>query len=94
VKNDEVARLLREIGDLLEMQGESGFKVVAYRRAARSIESMKEDLEEVYRKGELKSIPGVGKAIAGKISEYLETGKIETHDRLFRETPPGLAESP
>jgi DNA polymerase (family 10) len=92
VKNEEVARLLREVGDLLELQGESGFKVIAYRRAARSIESMKEDLEEVYRNGKLESIPGVGKAIASKISEFLETGKIETHDRLFRETPPGMAE--
>ncbi|HII05784.1 MAG TPA: DNA polymerase III, partial [Methanotrichaceae archaeon] len=92
MKNDEVARLLREVGDLLELQGESGFKVVAYRRAARSIESMKEDLEEVSRNGKLVSIPGVGKAIASKIEEFLETGKIETHDRLFRETPPGMAE--
>ncbi len=80
------------MGDLLELRGESGFKVVAYRRAARSVESMKEDLEEVYRNGKLESIPGVGKAIAGKISEFIETGKIETRDRLFGETPPGMAE--
>ncbi len=92
MKNEEVARLLREMGELLELQGESGFKVIAYQRAARSVESMKEDLEEVYRRGELESIPGVGKAIASKISEFLETGKIEAHDRLFRETPPGMAE--
>jgi DNA polymerase (family 10) len=92
VKNEEVARLLREMGDLLELQGESGFKVVAYRKAARSLESMKDDLEDVARNGKLESIPGVGKAIASKISEFLETGKIETHDRLFRETPPGMAE--
>lgn len=92
MKNEEVARLLREMGDLLELRGESGFKVVAYRRAARSVESMKEDLEEVYRNGKLESIPGVGKAIAGKISEFIETGKIETRDRLFGETPPGMAE--
>jgi DNA polymerase (family 10) len=92
VKNEEVARLLREMGELLELQGESGFKVIAYQRAARSVESLKEDLEEVSRRGELESIPGVGKAIASKISEFLETGKIEAHDRLFRETPPGMAE--
>jgi len=92
VKNEEVARLLREMGELLELQGESGFKVIAYQRAARSVESLKEDLEEDYRRGKLESIPGVGKAIASKISEFLETGKIEAHDRLFRETPPGMAE--
>jgi len=92
VRNEEIARLLREMGDLLELRGETGFKVVAYRRAARSVESIKEDLEEFSRRGDLESIPGVGKAIAGKISEFLETGKIEAHDRLFRETPPGMAE--
>ena len=92
VKNEEVARLLREMGDLLELQGENGFKVVAYRRAARSVESMKTDLEEVSRRGGLESIPGVGKAIAAKIDEYLKTGKIESRERLFRETPPGMAE--
>jgi DNA polymerase (family 10) len=92
VKNDEVARLLREMGDLLELQGENGFKVVAYRRAARSVESMKTDLEEVSRRGDLESIPGVGKAIAANIDEYLRTGKIESRERLFRETPPGMAE--
>jgi DNA polymerase (family 10) len=92
VKNEEVARLLREMGDLLELRGENGFKVVAYRRAARSVESMKTDLEEVSRRGGLESIPGVGKAIAAKIDEYLKTGKIESRERLFRETPPGMAE--
>ncbi|MCP1391800.1 MAG: DNA polymerase/3'-5' exonuclease PolX [Methanothrix sp.] len=92
MKNEEVARLLREMGDLLELRGESGFKVVAYRRAARSVESMKEDLEEVSRRGELETIPGVGKAIASKISEFLDTGKIGAHDRLFQETPQGMAE--
>lgn len=92
MKNGEVARLLREMGDLLELQGENGFKVVAYRKAARSVESMKTDLEEVSRGGGLESIPGVGKAIAAKIDEYLKTGKIESRERLFRETPPGMAQ--
>ncbi len=92
MRNEEVARLLREVGDLLELRGESSFKVVAYRRAARSVESTKEDLEVIARRGELEAIPGVGKAIAKKISEFLETGKIEARDRLLQETPLGLAE--
>jgi len=92
VKNYEVARLLREIGDLLELRDETGFKVAAYKKAARSLESMKEDVECVWSDGRLVSIPGVGKAIAKKIEEYLETGQIETHKRLVEETGPGLVE--
>ena len=92
MKNYEVARLLREIGDLLELRDETGFKVAAYKKAARSLESMKEDVECVWSDGRLVSIPGVGKAIAKKIEEYLETGQIETHKRLVEETGPGLVE--
>ncbi len=92
MKNYEVARLLREIGDLLELRDETGFKVAAYKKAARSLESMKEDVECVWSDGRLMSIPGVGKAIAKKIEEYLETGQIETHTRLVEETGPGLVE--
>ena len=92
MKNYEVARLLREIGDLLELRDETGFKVAAYKKAARSLESMKEDVECVWSDGRLMSIPGVGKTIAKKIEEYLETGQIETHKRLVEETVPGLVE--
>jgi len=92
VKNYEVARLLREIGDLLELRDETGFKVAAYRKAARSLESMKDNVESVWSDGRLKSIPGVGKAIAKKIEEYLETGQIETHKRLVGAITPGLVE--
>lgn len=90
MKNYEVARLLREIGDLLELRDETRFKVAAYKRASRSLESMKEDVEKVWQDGKLEHIPGVGKAIAKKIEEYLETGEIETHKRLVEETPEGL----
>ena len=92
MKNYEVARLLREIGDLLELRDETGFKVAAYRKAARSLESMKDNVESVWSDGRLKSIPGVGKAIAKKIEEYLETGQIETHKRLVGAITPGLVE--
>ncbi len=92
MNNYEVARILWEMGDLLELRDGNRFKVVAYRKAARSAETMKDDIEEVWREGELETIPGVGKAIAKKIEEYLETGKMETHDRLVEETPPGLVE--
>lgn len=92
MKNREIAHILFEMGDLLELRGENPFKIVAYRKAARSIEAMNGDVEEVWKEGRLRSIPGVGKAIAEKIEEYLSVGKVSTYDRLMEETPPGMAE--
>ena len=92
MKNRQVAAILYEIGDLLELRAENRFKILAYRKAARSIESMKDDVAQVCRDGRLLSIPGVGKAIAEKVEEYLKTGKIEVYEDLISQTPHGLAE--
>jgi len=92
VKNREIAGILYEMAELLELKGENRFKIIAYSKAARAIESMKEDIEDVWRQGELKAIPGVGKAIADKVREYLETGQIQSYQSLVEETPPGLTE--
>jgi len=92
VKNLELVALFNEIADLLELKGESPFRVGAYRRAARALESLTEDVEEVAVRGALEEIPGVGKSIAEKITEYLRTGKITYHQELLRELPSGLPE--
>lgn len=89
--NVEAAELFREIADLLDLLGER-FKPEAYRRAARSIESLTEDLGSVAARGELRSIPGVGEAIEEKIREYLATGKVPYYERLRSEVPPGVLE--
>jgi DNA polymerase (family X) len=92
VKNREVANLLNEMAELLELHAENRFKIIAYGKAARTIESLKEDVEQICREGRLDSIPGVGKAIAQKVEEYLRTGKIQAHQDLLKDTPPGQAE--
>jgi len=89
--NAEAAEIFRSIADLLDLLGEK-FKPEAYRRASRSIESLTEDLGAVAARGELRSIPGVGEAIAEKIEEYLRTGAVGYYDRLKREIPPGVVE--
>ncbi len=91
MKNAEVAERLVEIADLLDVLGER-FKPEAYRRAARSIESMVEGVEEVAARGGLQEIPGIGEAIDGKIQELLRTGSIPYLEKLRREVPPGLRE--
>ena len=87
--NAELAAIFQEIGDLLDLAGEK-FKPDAYRRAARSIESLTEDIRRVQDRGELDSIPGVGAAISEKIREFLSTGSLEYLTKLRRSFPPGL----
>ena len=89
--NAEATETFRTIADLLDLLGEK-FKPEAYRRAARSIESLTEDLGAVAARRELRAIPGVGEAIAEKIEEYLRTGSVSYYERLKREVPPGLVE--
>jgi DNA polymerase/3'-5' exonuclease PolX len=89
--NAEVAETFRAIADLLDVLGER-FKPEAYRRAARSIESLTEELAAVAARDELRSIPGVGDAIAEKIRELLATGRIAYYERLRTEVPPGLVD--
>jgi len=90
VKNREVAGLLYEMAELLELHAENRFKIIAFSKAARAIESLPEDIYLVCQENRLQSIPGVGKAIAQKVEEYLKTGRIEAHQELLAGTPPGL----
>ena len=90
--NREIASVLYEMAELLELHAENRFKIIAYGKAARAIESLNEDIEKVCRERRLQSIPGVGKAIAEKVEEYLRTGSIQSHQDLLKDTPAGLAE--
>ena len=86
MKNAEVAKILYEIADLLEIEGVE-FKPRAYRKAAQNIESLSIDIEDLYKRGELEKIPGVGKSIAEKIKEYLNTGKVRKLEELRKKIP-------
>ncbi|MBS7268799.1 MAG: DNA polymerase/3'-5' exonuclease PolX [Candidatus Freyarchaeota archaeon] len=91
-KNFEVANILKEIAVFLEMD-DVQFKPRAYEKAARSIEALQEDVEEIYRKGGIKAlmeIPGVGKSIAEKIEELIKTGRIKYYEELREKVPVDL----
>jgi len=90
MKNQIVADLLYKIADILDLKGEIFFKTRAYRMAAQTIETMEEDIETVTKEKRLESIPGIGEALAKKITEFVETGKLEYFERLKKEIPEGL----
>ena len=92
MRNDEVATLLHEIGDMLDILGEDRFRVVSYHRAARAIEGLTADVEGLAREGRLGEIPGVGSAITDKITEYVTPGHIAYHEELKARFPPGVLE--
>jgi len=89
--NKKIAEIFYEIADLLELQGVS-FKPRAYRRGARNIESMKEDIQEFYDDDNLREIEGVGKAMEGKIKEIIETGSLDYLEELREDMPAGLVD--
>jgi DNA polymerase (family 10) len=87
-----IARALREIGMLLEIEGENPFKVRAYENGARALEGLAEDVGAVIASGRLTDLPGIGEALAKKIAEIHATGTTPLLDRLRRENPPGTLE--
>lgn len=91
MKNSEIAQIFYEIADMLEIQ-DVEFKPRAYRKAAQNIESLQRDIEEIYKEGKLESIPGVGRHIAEKIKEIIETGKLEYYNKLKSSTPVDIEE--
>lgn len=94
MKNPELARIFYEIADILEMQN-IDWKPQAYRKAARAIEALSEDVEAIYKKGGIKAledIRGVGEGLGKKIVEFIETGKIKEHERVMKTIPKGLDE--
>ena len=90
MRNDEVARVFARIADLLELKGDTGFRIRSYQRAARAIEHWPAPVERLAREGDLTVIPGVGKAIAKKAQELLSTGRLAYYERLAAEFPPGI----
>jgi DNA polymerase (family 10) len=89
MKNFEIVKVLSEIAVLLEMDNVQ-FKPRAYEKAARSVEALEEDVQDIYEKGGLEAlmqIPGVGKSIAEKIEELIKTGKLEYYEELKKKVP-------
>jgi DNA polymerase (family 10) len=92
MNNRELADTFTLIADLLEIKGEIIYKTLAYRKAADSLTSLGRDVNEYWKEGKLKDIPGVGQAIADKIDELLRTGELGFLQKLETEVPPGLAD--
>jgi DNA polymerase (family 10) len=90
MQNQAIAERFAQIADMLEIKGELVFRINAYRRAARAVEGLTEDIAELAARGGLGQIPGIGKATADKIVEFLQTGTMKAYEELAATLPPGL----
>ncbi len=89
MRNVELAKIFTDIARFLEIDGVA-FKPYAYERASYSIGALSQDVGEIYSKGGVKAlmeIPGVGRAIAEHIEEYLKTGKITVYEQYRKDLP-------
>jgi len=92
MKNSAIAKVFQDIADLLELKGEIPFKIRAYQKAARAIEHFPSEVELMVKDGgNLRDIPGVGEAIAKKITELVNTGHLRYYDELRAEFPEGIS---
>ncbi len=90
--NPKIAKIFYQIAEYYAMQ-DVAFKPQAYERAGRLIESMEEDLEDVYKTGGVKAlmeIEGVGQSMAEKIEEFIKTGRIKEYEKLKKQCPVDL----
>jgi DNA polymerase (family X) len=93
VLNSDVAEIFNRVADLLEIESSNAFRIRAYRNAARIIAGLQKRVSDMVEAGEaLDDLPGIGKDLAGKIEEIVETGTLSQLEELEKRTPPELSE--
>jgi len=89
---ETIIQILEEIATLLELTGENPFKSRAYQNAARNLEKSEVDFDELVKENRLTEIEGIGEAISKKLTELIQTGKLEYYEKLKDSVPPGHLE--
>jgi DNA polymerase (family X) len=90
MNNEAIARRFYRLAALMEIRGDDPFRLRSYRNAAEAIEVWPDSLKQIAEKegaAGLQTIPGVGKAIAGKVMELLDRGTFDAWERVTAETP-------
>jgi DNA polymerase (family 10) len=87
--NFEIARVFREVADLLEIKGENPFKIRAYRGAADTVADSPEQVSQLPAE-ERRKLPGIGKDLAARLTELVDTGQCAYHQELLAEFPPSM----
>src|ERR1700736_5461095 len=91
MENREIARVLSETADLMEIAGEDSFRIRSYRNGATAVEGQTENVPALLRDPE-KKIPGIGQSLAHVIKQIEETGSCDRRDELLAKFPPASLE--
>ena len=86
MNNHVLSGLFERMADLMECRGEPVFKVNAYRRAARAVDSLQLDVAVQREQQTLRDVPGIGESTAARIEEFLDTGSIRRYEELDRKS--------
>jgi len=86
--NQEIAQLLRNVAAVYEIKGNNRFKIIAYQRAADSIEHASSEIKDFWDENQLDQISGIGKSIAAHLDELFKTGKVKHFEKLISKLPP------
>jgi DNA polymerase (family 10) len=94
LENKEIARVLQETADLMEIAAEDGFRIRSYRNGATAVDGYPERIEDILNNPERKvtDIPGIGKGLAGVLREIVDHGSCERRDQLLQKFPPAALE--
>lgn len=90
MNKDEIAQIFENIARLLELKGENPFKIRAYNHAVKALETLSEPLETLVAEDRVTAVDGIGKAIAEKITELVQTNRLDYYDKLRDEFPPDI----
>jgi DNA polymerase (family 10) len=92
VQNSDVSDIFNQVADLLDIEGANQFRVRSYRNAARTVSSLPQNVSDMVESGkDLTELPGIGKDLAGKIKEIVETGSLAQLEELQGKTSPELS---
>ncbi|MDO8497927.1 MAG: helix-hairpin-helix domain-containing protein [bacterium] len=88
--NKEIHRVLRNVAASYLILNENKFKVIAYQKAADTVEHLTRELHDIWQEGSLKDVPGIGPSIGSHIDEYFRTGRSSHFEKVFKGIPPSV----
>lgn len=92
MNNKQVSEKLREVAIAYEILGENRFRINAYNQAAENIENLSTDIQQIWQRGDLQKIPGVGGTLAQHLNDLFTKGSVAHFDEFIGKMPPGMYE--